>query len=158
MYTRATTLGTYALESTLLRFKFLPYKIITNGNILKIKLSCLGLDTHAHNKMRQLVGERYSEETDMITIVADRFAQWDCFSWILYFHRCPTRTQNRDYLGYLLTALYHESNKTEHWEENFIPELLALKEAERQSREHSDLECTGRLMVDGEEVESEDNK
>ena len=109
--------------------------------------------------MRQLVGDRYSEETDLITILADRFAVFidDC-NVHKYLGRCPTRAQNRDYLGYLLTALYHESNKTEPWEANFVSELLALKEAERQTREHSDLECTGKLMVDGEEFVPEDGK
>jgi len=45
--------------------------------------------------MIRLVGDRYDEETDMLTIVTDR---------------CPTRKQNYDYGIYVLTALYHESN------------------------------------------------
>lgn len=45
--------------------------------------------------MIRLIGERYDEETDMLTIVTDR---------------CPTRKQNYDYGVYVLTALYHESN------------------------------------------------
>jgi len=53
------------------------------------------LDEHARDKMIRLVGERYDEESDMLTIVTDR---------------CPTRKQNYDYGIYVLTALYHESN------------------------------------------------
>lgn len=45
--------------------------------------------------MIRLVGERYDEESDILTIVTDR---------------CPTRKQNYDYGIYVLTALYHESN------------------------------------------------
>lgn len=45
--------------------------------------------------MIRLVGDRYDEELDMLTIVTDR---------------CPTRKQNYDYGVYVLTALYHESN------------------------------------------------
>jgi small subunit ribosomal protein S35 len=45
--------------------------------------------------MIRLVGDRYDEESDILTIVTDR---------------CPTRKQNYDYGVYVLTALYHESN------------------------------------------------
>lgn len=45
--------------------------------------------------MIRLVGERYDEESDTLTIVTDR---------------CPMRKQNHDYGIYVLTALYHESN------------------------------------------------
>lgn len=53
------------------------------------------MDKHARDKMIRLVGDRYDEESDMLTIVTDR---------------CPTRKQNYDYGVYVLTALYHESN------------------------------------------------
>ncbi|XP_050542412.1 28S ribosomal protein S35, mitochondrial [Daktulosphaira vitifoliae] len=68
---------------------------------LKFKLSSLQLDQHAKDKMIRLVGKRYDEETDMVTIVIDR---------------CPMRKQNYDYGIYILTALYHESNTFEDWE------------------------------------------
>lgn len=45
--------------------------------------------------MIRLVGDRYNEESDILTIVTDR---------------CPLRKQNYDYGIYVLTALYHESN------------------------------------------------
>lgn len=61
---------------------------------IKVKLSALTLDQHAKDKMLRLVGDRYDETTDVLTIVTDR---------------CPTRKQNYDYAMYLLTALYHES-------------------------------------------------
>ncbi|KAM6960932.1 small ribosomal subunit protein mS35 [Aplochiton taeniatus] len=68
---------------------------------LRVKLSSLNLDEHAHKKMVKLVGERYCKETDILTITTDN---------------CPLRQQNYDYSVYLLTALYHESWKTEAWE------------------------------------------
>lgn len=68
---------------------------------IKVKLSTFNLDKHARDKMIRLVGDRYDEETDMLTIVTDR---------------CPTRKQNYDYGIYVLTALYHESNTFEEWE------------------------------------------
>lgn len=49
-----------------------------------------------------MVGERYNEETDLLTIVTDR---------------CPTSKQNYEYAMFLLTALYFESWKVESWEE-----------------------------------------
>lgn len=61
---------------------------------LKIKLSALQLDEHARDKLRRLVGDRYDEETGVLTIVTDR---------------CPTKKQNYDYAMYLLTAVFHES-------------------------------------------------
>lgn len=45
--------------------------------------------------MIRLVGDRYDEESDILTIVTDR---------------CPLKKQNYDYGIYVLTALYHESN------------------------------------------------
>lgn len=61
---------------------------------LKVKLSQLELDKHAKDKFLRLIGDRYDETTDIVTIVTDR---------------CPTRKQNYDYAMYLLTAVYHES-------------------------------------------------
>ncbi|XP_012697893.2 28S ribosomal protein S35, mitochondrial [Clupea harengus] len=68
---------------------------------LRVKLSSLNLDEHARKKMVKLVGDRYCEETDTLTIVTEN---------------CPLRQQNYDYAMYLLTVLYHESWKTEVWE------------------------------------------
>lgn len=69
--------------------------------VLKVKLCNLHFDTHAKDKLLRLVGERYDPATDTLTLTADR---------------CPTRKQNYEYCLYLLTALYHESNKHELWE------------------------------------------
>lgn len=69
--------------------------------ILRIKLSSLNLDKHARDKFLRLVGDKYNETTDLITITADR---------------CPVRKQNLDYVNYLLTACYHESWTYEDWE------------------------------------------
>ncbi|XP_034838968.1 small ribosomal subunit protein mS35 [Maniola hyperantus] len=69
--------------------------------ILRIKLADLKLDKHARDKFLRLVDDRYNEETDLVTITADR---------------CPVRQQNLDYVNYLLTACYHESWSVEDWE------------------------------------------
>ncbi|XP_030627839.1 small ribosomal subunit protein mS35 [Chanos chanos] len=69
---------------------------------LTVKLSSLNLDDHARKKIIKLTGERYCKETDTLTI------RTDC---------CPLRQQNYDYAMYLLTVLYHESWKTEAWEQ-----------------------------------------
>lgn len=68
---------------------------------VKFSLSALKLDAHAKDKFLRLVGDRYDEETDKVTIVTDR---------------CPMQKQNYDYAMYLITALYHESNNVETWE------------------------------------------
>ncbi|KAH6941397.1 hypothetical protein HPB50_017898 [Hyalomma asiaticum] len=68
---------------------------------LRVKLSNLELDYHARDKLLRLVGDRYDPATDVLTIVTDR---------------CPLKKQNYEYAHYLLTAVYHESWKTEPWE------------------------------------------
>lgn len=68
---------------------------------LRIKLSSLKLDKHSRDKFIRLVGDRYDDQTDLVTITADR---------------CPVRKQNLDYVNYLLTACYHESWNLEDWE------------------------------------------
>lgn len=68
---------------------------------LRIKVATLNFDKHAKDKFLRLVGDRYDEETDIVTITADR---------------CPLRKQNLDYVNYLLTALYHEACTYEDWE------------------------------------------
>ncbi|KAF5303964.1 hypothetical protein FQA39_LY01749 [Lamprigera yunnana] len=78
---------------------------------LQIKLSVLPLDTHSRDKFRRIVGDRYDEDTDILTIVTDR---------------CPLRQQNYDYAMYLLTAIFHESWRYETWE---------------KSKSEADMEC-----------------
>ncbi|XP_067947847.1 small ribosomal subunit protein mS35-like [Watersipora subatra] len=68
---------------------------------MKFKMSCLDLDYHAKDKMIRLLGDRYDQETDEVTIQSDK---------------CPIQQQNSDYIAYLLTALYYESWKVEEWE------------------------------------------
>lgn len=67
---------------------------------VRFKLSALQLSQRAKDKFLRLVGERYNEESDKVTIVTDR---------------CPLKKQNYDYAMYLITALYHES-----WVSNII--------------------------------------
>lgn len=69
---------------------------------LKVVLSDLALDKHSRDKFLRLVGDRYDEETDTLTIVTDR---------------CPMRKQNQEYAEYLLAALFHESWTREAWED-----------------------------------------
>ncbi|KAF7279829.1 hypothetical protein GWI33_006687 [Rhynchophorus ferrugineus] len=69
---------------------------------IRFKKSALNLNERETDKFRRLVGERYNEENDTVTIVTDR---------------CPLKKQNYDYAMYLLTALYHESKNVEPWEE-----------------------------------------
>ncbi|CAL8074097.1 unnamed protein product [Orchesella dallaii] len=70
---------------------------------LRVKLSHLNLDEHAKDKFLRLVGERYDQNTDELTLVTD------C---------CPLKKQNYDYAMYLLTAVYHESWNKESWEDD----------------------------------------
>ncbi|KAH8302231.1 hypothetical protein KR044_004257, partial [Drosophila immigrans] len=70
---------------------------------ITLRLSDLQFDAHAKDKFLRLVGERYDQETGVLTFVTDR---------------CPTRKQNYDYALYLLTACYHESFVTEPWEDS----------------------------------------
>jgi small subunit ribosomal protein S35 len=74
---------------------------------IEVKLSSFDFDDHAKDKLRHLVGKRYNEKTDTITIVTDR---------------CHTRKQNREYGDFLLTALYFESKRLESWEEQKMRE------------------------------------
>jgi hypothetical protein len=55
---------------------------------------------------------RYDPDTDTASITTDR---------------CPYRGQNLDYARYLLTALYHESWRTEEWERKEEPDLEVFK-------------------------------
>ncbi|CAH1390146.1 unnamed protein product [Nezara viridula] len=76
---------------------------------IKFPLDKLHLDEHAKDKFLRLVGDRYDEETGIVTIVTDK---------------CPLRKQNYDYALYLLTAVYYESWTFEHWEiEKSQPDL-----------------------------------
>lgn len=73
----------------------------------QFKLSHLSLDAHSKDKIRRLLGDRHNDESDAVTLVADR---------------CPLRKQNYDYNQYLLLALFYESWKTENWESEKVEE------------------------------------
>ncbi|XP_047140769.1 small ribosomal subunit protein mS35 [Hydra vulgaris] len=89
---------------------------------LEVQLKDLDLDDHARRKLKLLVGDRYNPKTDKLSLVTDK---------------CPTRKQNKDYAYYLLTALYHESWKTEEWENEFFgnSEEEVVKEIEKVNAE-----------------------
>lgn len=107
---------------------------------LKVKLSSLNLDDHARKKMIKLSGERYSKDTDMLTITTDS---------------CPLRQQNYDYAMYLLTVLYHESWKTEAWEGEKTRADMEEYEWEDSSSQKNILETLLRMrpLGVGDEVE-----
>lgn len=48
-------------------------ELITFFLYFKVKLSKLNLDDHAKKKLIKLVGERYSKDTDILTITTDRY-------------------------------------------------------------------------------------
>ncbi|XP_068139915.1 small ribosomal subunit protein mS35 [Drosophila tropicalis] len=68
---------------------------------IRLKLADLEFDKHSRDKFLRLVGDRYNQETDILSFTSDR---------------CPMRKQNYEYAIYLLTACYHESFITEPWE------------------------------------------
>lgn len=94
---------------------------------MTFKINSLPMDHHARDKFKRLLQcqeadpvsghrtqvrglipftvlrriKRYDEKTDIATLTADR---------------CPMRTQNYDFLHYILTAAFFESWKTEAWE------------------------------------------
>ncbi|KAL4712776.1 hypothetical protein ACJJTC_019428 [Scirpophaga incertulas] len=89
---------------------------------LRVKLSTLNLNKHAQDKFIRLVGERYDEETDLVTITADR---------------CPLRQQNLDYVNYLLTACYHESWNVEDWEHDKTEEDMEYYDWDKNASKKS---------------------
>jgi len=87
---------------------------------IQFKLSTLFLDHTSRDKFLRLIGaERYDEETDLVTITADR---------------CPYRKQNSEYCDYLLKACYYESRNREPWEK----EQLDFDQIEYQIQNESD--------------------
>ncbi|KAL4625063.1 28S ribosomal protein S35, mitochondrial [Arapaima gigas] len=111
---------------------------------LRVKLSSLNLDDHARKKMIKLVGERYCKRTDTLTLVADR---------------CPLKKQNRDYAFYLLTVLYHESWKTEAWEQEKTVEDMEEYSWEDSPSQRNVLDTLLRMRAagggDGDELQEE---
>ncbi|XP_051011566.1 28S ribosomal protein S35, mitochondrial [Acomys russatus] len=99
---------------------------------LRVKLSSLNLDNHAKKKLIKLVGERYCQTTDVLTITTDR---------------CPLRRQNCDYALYLLTVLYHESWKTEEWEQNRAEDDMDEYVWEKSSSERNVLQTLLRMKA-----------
>ena len=87
---------------------------------IQFKLSVLFLDPKSRDKFLRLVGEdKYDEETDLITLTADR---------------CPYRKQNSEYCDYLLKALYYESRNREPWEN----ERMGFDQIEYEIKDEND--------------------
>lgn len=68
---------------------------------IKVRLSDLGLDYLSRDKFIRLVGDRYNKQTDEVVFESDK---------------CPLKQQNLDYVHFLLTAVFFESQKRESWE------------------------------------------
>ncbi|CAI5452404.1 unnamed protein product [Caenorhabditis angaria] len=68
---------------------------------MTIDVNSLKLSESSYNKLVRLAKDRYDEKSGLLTIITDR---------------CHTRKQNLEYAYYLLTVLFHESNKLESWE------------------------------------------
>ncbi|KAJ3597162.1 hypothetical protein NHX12_003562 [Muraenolepis orangiensis] len=102
---------------------------------LRVKLSSLNLDDHARKKMLKLLGDRYRKDTDILTVKTDS---------------CPLRQQNLDYAMYLLTALFHESWKTEAWESEITRADFLDYVWEDSASQHSILDTLTRMTAPGE--------
>uniref|UniRef100_A0A1I7XJ70 MRP-S28 domain-containing protein n=1 Tax=Heterorhabditis bacteriophora TaxID=37862 RepID=A0A1I7XJ70_HETBA len=90
---------------------------------MEIDVASLKLSSRAREKMIRLSGNRFDEASNTLTIITDR---------------CYTRKQNLEYAYYLLTVLYHESNKVESWESLKCSEDN-LRVEFRQSKSHTNL-------------------
>ncbi|XP_022833367.1 28S ribosomal protein S35, mitochondrial [Spodoptera litura] len=108
---------------------------------LRFKLSTLSLDKHARDKFIRLVGERYDKETDLVTITADR---------------CPARTQNLDYVNYLLTACYHEAWNVEEWEKDKTEDDMEYYEWNNNASKKSLVNWFMRIKNDFKELSEEE--
>ncbi|XP_043084726.1 28S ribosomal protein S35, mitochondrial [Puntigrus tetrazona] len=108
---------------------------------LKVKLSSLNLDVHARKKMIRLSGERYCKDNDTLTITTDS---------------CPLRQQNHDYAMYLLTVLYHESWKTEAWEQEKTRADMEEYEWEGSPSQKNILDTILRMRALGAKEETEE--
>ncbi|RUS70841.1 hypothetical protein EGW08_021400 [Elysia chlorotica] len=69
---------------------------------IKFKLTDLELDNHARDKFIRLVGDRYDPDTGDVVFESNR---------------CPLKSQNLEYVKFILTAVYFESWKRESWEQ-----------------------------------------
>lgn len=75
--------------------------------VLKVHVDDLKLNELDRKKLVELARHRYNEKTGVLTIQADA---------------CPTRIQNRDYVEYLLSAVYYESQEHQEWEKEYFDE------------------------------------
>jgi len=134
----------------------------------------LFLDYASKDKFIRLIGEtRYNLADNTVTISSDRYVGFyrkstrvsqKIFS-NLFLSRCPYRKQNRDYLDYLLKALYYESKKREKWEVKYDSDYeeftwssskLLSKEFIKKEGESVDVKdyerSLERLLNEGEDV------
>eukprot|EP00800_Vazella_pourtalesii_P001857 TRINITY_DN11732_c0_g2_i1.p1 TRINITY_DN11732_c0_g2~~TRINITY_DN11732_c0_g2_i1.p1 ORF type:complete len:253 (+),score=39.14 TRINITY_DN11732_c0_g2_i1:220-978(+) len=69
---------------------------------MEIDIDSLQLAPRPREKMLELLGDKYDVDTNVIKLES---------------RRCPTKTQNKEYLYYLLKVLYFEATRSEKWEE-----------------------------------------
>ena len=69
---------------------------------MEVDFDSLQLTGRAREKMLELLEGKYDIDRNVIKLES---------------RRCPTKTQNKDYLYYLLKVLYFEANRCEKWEE-----------------------------------------
>ena len=69
---------------------------------MEVDFDSLQLTGRPREKMLELLEDKYDVDKNVIKLES---------------RRCPTKTQNKDYLYYLLKVLYFEANRSEKWEE-----------------------------------------
>ena len=69
---------------------------------MEVDFDSLQLTGRPREKMLELLEDKYDIDRNVIKLES---------------RRCPTKTQNKDYLLYLLKVLYYEANRSEKWEE-----------------------------------------
>ena len=70
--------------------------------VMEIDFDSLKLSGRPREKMLELLAGKYDVDRNVVKLQSER---------------CPTKTQNRDYLFYLLKVLFYEANRSEEWEE-----------------------------------------
>ena len=98
------------------------------------------MDKHAKDKFLRLIGDRYSGETDEVTILVDR---------------CPLKKQNYDYGVYLLTALFHECKITEDWENTKVEADMEIYEWNRNKSKETSMNVLNWLTKNNTEPAKE---
>uniref|UniRef100_A0AC35UH47 MRP-S28 domain-containing protein n=1 Tax=Rhabditophanes sp. KR3021 TaxID=114890 RepID=A0AC35UH47_9BILA len=101
-----------------------------------LKVGALNLSKVGKEKLLRLVGDKYDERSDILTITTDR---------------CFTRRQNTEYASYLLTVLLNESEKLEAWEKlKQSEDSMTVQFEDSKSKKNLEemIECISKLNDD----------